>query len=73
MNGMMVHNVHIKVALSRRQPNMGDTHHRRPGLGSRGDELFLMQLHKCNYMYINGLRVVNVQRISDCWAVSVED
>jgi len=42
MNGLMVHGVHIKVALSRRQPNMGDTqgHHRRPGLGSRGEELF---------------------------------
>lgn len=37
MNGMLVLGVHIKVALSRRQPNMGDTqgHHRRPGLGSR--------------------------------------
>lgn len=36
MNGMMVSGVHIKVALSRRQPNMGDTQgHRRPGLGCR--------------------------------------
>ncbi|XP_022782806.1 negative elongation factor E-like isoform X2 [Stylophora pistillata] len=36
MNGMMVSGVHIKVALSWRQPNMGDTQgHRRPGLGSR--------------------------------------
>ena len=53
MNGLMVHGVHIKVALSRRQPNMGDTQgHRRPGLGSRGDELFhidiiiKLKLHK---------------------------
>ncbi|RMX41179.1 hypothetical protein pdam_00019197 [Pocillopora damicornis] len=36
MNGMMVSGVHIKVAFSRRQPNMGDTQgYRRPGLGSR--------------------------------------
>ncbi|KAL9989132.1 hypothetical protein ACROYT_G003647 [Oculina patagonica] len=36
MNGTMIHGVHIKVALSRRQPNMGDTQgHRRPGLGCR--------------------------------------
>ncbi|XP_068695716.1 negative elongation factor E-like [Montipora foliosa] len=36
MNGMMVSSVHIKVALSRRQPNMGDANFRpRPGLGSR--------------------------------------
>lgn len=36
MNGIMVSGVHIKVALSRRQPNMGDTQgHRRPGLGNR--------------------------------------
>ena len=50
MNGMMVQRVHIKVALSRRQPNMGDTqgHHRRPGLGSRGKELFHIYTIKCN-------------------------
>ena len=42
MNGAMIDNVHIKVALSRRQPNMGDTHgHRRPGLGSRGKGIIL--------------------------------
>jgi len=36
MNGTMVSGVHIKVFLSRRQPNMGDSHFRsRPGLGSR--------------------------------------
>lgn len=36
MNGMMVSGVHIKVVMSRRHPNMGDSHFRpRPGLGSR--------------------------------------
>ena len=35
MNGMMVSSVHIKVALSRKQPNMGDANFRpRPGLGT---------------------------------------
>ena len=49
----MVDGVHIKVALSRRQPNVGDTqgHHRRPGLGSRGEEFFHINTLK-NWNYI---------------------
>lgn len=70
MNGLMVDGVIIKVALSRRQPNMGDAqgHHRRPGLGSRGEELF--------YVYTMKLKCNIKIRLSDdpiVWSFHVVD
>ena len=68
MNGMMVDGVHIKVALSRRQPNMGDSqgHHRRPGLGSRGEELLVFHIYTVR-LKLHKIRLSNDPTF---WAIS---